>query len=330
MKKILINIVAGLFSSVAIVTLSLPEAVSANAFSTSAVTYYDRAHVSNLRVQIIDVGQGDSALIISPTGKIALIDAGPYRSGRAVAQILQQQKITRIDYLVATHSHADHIGGMDLLIKQFDIGTFVDSGLPTTSAAYERLIKAIQIKSISQIQARAGDSYDLGGGVKLEVLSPPGNGRWIKSTFEANGQPDVNVNSIVIRLSYKTFDMLFMGDAKEETEKDLLTRKVNVKAQIIKIGFHGSRGASTKEFLEATRARTAIISCGSDNPFGHPRQETLDRIRKGRMELFRTDLQGDIVLTTNGDAYEVMPQRTVNQAALFIGYKKAPGLEPGP
>jgi competence protein ComEC len=257
---------------------------------------------------------------MSPSGKVALIDAGSFKGGRAVVQALQQRKITHIDYLIGTHSHADHIGGMDTILKQFEVGMFLGSGFLTGSATYERLLKSLQSGNISNINAAAGQTYDLGGGAVLEVLSPPGDGRWIKSSRGNRPDLNVNINSVVMKLSYGSFVMLFMADAEEETERDLIERKINLKAQVIKIAFHGSTNSSSRLFLEATRAQTAIISCGSDTGFAFPRQETLDRIRQRKLELFRTDLQGDITITTRGTTFEVEPERVVSKPALFSGY----------
>jgi beta-lactamase superfamily II metal-dependent hydrolase len=272
-----------------------------------------------LQVYTLDVGQGDSALIVTPEGKSVLIDAGPPQAGDEVVAALRKKNIQSLDLAVATHPHADHIGGMRPVIENFEVRNFLDSGRDYASKEYERMLRAINTKKIKFIEAKKGMKFDLDSGARLEVLNPQGDGRWITNVRE--GGSVENANSVVLRLSYGNFAMIFTGDAETETEKVMMESMnsgnsgASLRAQVLKVGHHGSRHATSGEFLEAVAPEAAVISCGADNRYGHPTKQTLNRLRKAGVKIYRTDLNGEIAIVTDGNKFEIQADRRPIQVA---------------
>src|SRR5262249_49564843 len=267
-----------------------------------------------LQIYSLDVGQGDSALIITPEGKSVLIDAGLPQAGDDVVAALRKRDIQSLDLAVATHPHADHIGGMRKVIENFGVKNFLDSGQNYASKEYERMLDAIDKKGIKVIFAKKGMKFDLDSGVKLEVLNPQGNDQWIREV--RRGGSVENANSVVMRLSYGNFSMLFTGDAETETEDLMMKSGVPLRAQVLKVGHHGSRYATSVRFLEAVAPEAAVISVGGGNRYGHPAQQTLDRLRKAGVKVYRTDLNGEIAIVTDGNTFEIHPAKQSIQVAL--------------
>jgi beta-lactamase superfamily II metal-dependent hydrolase len=283
-----------------------------------------------LQVHVLDVGpgEGDSILIVSPTGTSVLIDAGDAGKGKVVIDALKRYKIEKLDYFVATHPHPDHIGGADEVINQIKVGTVIDNGVdlstPTPSptpvkkgakaapapaptrksklqsinAFFDEYKDAVAKSGAQHQKAEAGQKYDLGGGAIVSVLAPS-EPFFTKDQMKAGGN-DTNANSIVLRLDYGDFAMLFMGDAEDQTEARLLSKDLNLKANVVKVAHHGSKYATSENFLKRVQPESAIISDGEWNRYGHPAQSVLDRLKAMNHKLYRTDLQGEITLTTNG------------------------------
>jgi competence protein ComEC len=260
-----------------------------------------------LQVHILDVGQGDSILIVAPGGKTVLVDAGTPGSGRVVADAMKRYNLKQIDLMVATHAHADHIGGADEVMRATKVTNVLDSQIPNATKNYEDFLKAIKETGAKYIGAQPGQSFDLGGGAKLSVLAP------IQPFFTKDqlrsGANEPNANSVVARLDYGDFSMLLTGDAEAETEARMMKAGANVKAKVLKVGHHGSRYASSEEFLRAGGFESAVISDGEDNRYGHPSQEALDRFRALNIKIYRTDLQGEITITTRGQGYQIQTAR---------------------
>jgi len=267
-----------------------------------------------LQIYALDVGQGDSELIITPEGKSVLIDAGTPQASDEVIAALRKRDVRSLDLAVATHPHADHIGGMRSVIENFGVKNFLDSGRGYASKEYERMLRAIEEKGIKFIVAKKGMKFDLDSGVKLEVLNPQGNDQWI--TEVRRGGSLENANSVVLRLSYGNFSMLFTGDAETETEDLMMKSGVPLRAQVLKVGHHGSRYATSVRFLEAVAPEAAVISVGAGNRYGHPAQQTLDRLRKAGVKVYRTDLNGEIAIVTDGNTFEIHPAKQSIQVAL--------------
>ncbi len=278
-----------------------------------------------LQVFALDVGQGDALLIISPEGKSVLIDAGTPGAGDDVVAALQKKNIKSLDLAVTTHPHADHIGGMRRVLENFEVKNFLDSGQIFASKEYERLLRSIKEKQIKFINAKKGMKFDLGAGASLEVLNPQGDGEWI--TKVRSGGSVENANSVVTRLSYGNFSMLFTGDAESETEEIMMESSATLRSQVLKVGHHGSRYATSDKFLDAVAPEVAIISSGAGNRYGHPTQTTLDRLQKAGVKIYRTDLNGEIAIITDGAKFEIHAAKQPIQVTLRLGGFEIPGSD---
>lgn len=289
-----------------------------------------------LVIRILDVGpiNGDSILISSPGGKTVLIDAGDTTKGKAVVEALKRHNVQQLDYFIATHPHPDHIGGAAEVFKAVKVLNVIDNGQepsvppklappkpaasPKKPASTKRAAKPLTITKFyddykagltasgAQYEvSKPGTKYDLGGGALLTILAPS-EPFFTREQMKGGGN-EPNANSIVARLDYGSFSMLFAADAEDQTEHRLLTKDLNLEARVLKVSHHGSKYASSNDFLNRVKPETAIISCGAWNRYGHPSQAVLDRLRAANpaMKLFRTDLHGEVTLTTRGKQGDV-------------------------
>ena len=255
----------------------------------------------NLTIAFIDVGQGDSILVILPNTKTLLIDGGERESSGKVLATLREHGLSRIDVIVATHPHADHIGGLIDVIKNVDVGQVLDSGQVHTTQTFEEILDAIEMKQIPLKSVREGYSINLDPTVKIDVLNPPAS-----LPDGADNEAEHNGNSVVLKLTYGEFSALLTGDMQEINEARLVFENaIALDAEVLKAGHHGSRTSSSSPFLNAVTPEVVIISVGAGNTYGHPHQEALDRISAaGTEHLFRTDVDGTITLTANGSSSE--------------------------
>jgi competence protein ComEC len=259
-----------------------------------------------LQVHMLDVGQGDSILIIAPGGKTALIDAGNPGQGKTVLAAMQRYGADHIDLFIATHAHADHIGAADEVINGTTVKTVLDSKVPNTTKNYEDFLKAIQARGVTYIAAQPGQTFDLGGGAVLSVLAPI-QPFFTKDQLRSGGN-EPNANSVVTRLDFGEFSMLLTGDAEAQTEQRIMNAGGRIEADVLKVGHHGSKYASSEEFLRQGHFKDALISCGADNRYGHPSPEALERFKALDIKIYRTDLQGEITVTTDGKGtYKITP-----------------------
>lgn len=252
-----------------------------------------------LQIHMLDIGQGDSLLIITPEKKSILIDAGLVKAAPKVIEALEKNNIESIDLVVASHPHADHIGGMPKVLDAVPAKKFLDSGQEHPTATYEKLLTKVQEKIGKLTVARAGQKFELDSGIKIEVLGPS------EPLLEKVSGSVENANSVILMLSYGSFRMLFTGDSEDETEERLLEKGYNLKAQVLKVAHHGSQYASSEDFLKKVNPETAIISCGEDNNYGHPSQPTLEKFKSGKVKVYRTDLQGEITVLSDGKNYQI-------------------------
>jgi competence protein ComEC len=303
-----------------------------------------------LRVLVLDVGpvNGDSILIVSPTGKTVLIDAGDTGKGKVILEALKRNNIQQLDYLVATHPHPDHMGGTDEVMKAIKVLNVIDNGelpdvpeslLPQKKAAspksgkrpaptptprragrtvsvikfYDEYKEALTKSGAQYEKAEAGKKYDIGGGAQLTVLAPI-EPLFTRDQMKTGGNLP-NANSIVMRLDYGAFSMLLTGDAEEQTEHRMLTKDVNLEVKILKVAHHGSKYATTRDFIGRVKPQVAIVSCGEWNRYGHPSQVVLDGLRNANAKVYRTDLQGEISITTRGRANDYVIKTTKEAAS---------------
>ncbi|HEX6284580.1 MAG TPA: ComEC/Rec2 family competence protein [Pyrinomonadaceae bacterium] len=289
-----------------------------------------------LTVIVLDVGpvNGDSILISSPAGKTVLIDAGDTSRGKAVVEALKRHNVQQLDYFIATHPHPDHIGGSAEVFKAVKVLNVIDNGqgptvppslaaesaakrstksppqravakkAPSVTKFYDDYKAAVSASAANYATAQPGTKIDLGGGALLTVIAPS-EPLFTKEHMRTGGN-EPNANSIVLRLDYGSFSMILAGDAEEQTEHRLLTKDLNLEARVLKVGHHGSKYASSEGFLKRVKPEIAIISCGAWNRYGHPSQAVLDRLRAANVKLYRTDLHGEIRITTRGAANDTV------------------------
>ncbi len=284
-----------------------------------------------LTIRILDVGpiNGDAMLISSPAGKTVLIDAGDTTKGKVVVEALKRNNIQQLDYFIATHPHPDHLGGAAEVFKAVKVLNVIDNGQPPSVPAqagatpqkstggkkpantkpakanpltkfYDDYKAALTSSGAHYETARPGTKYDLGGGALLMILAP--SEPFFTKDKMTTGGNEANANSIVARLDYGSFSMLLTGDAEDQTEHRLLTKELDLKSKVMKIAHHGSKYASSGDFLKRVQPEVAIVSCGAWNRYGHPSQAVLDRLKAANpnVKLYRTDLQGEITITTRG------------------------------
>lgn len=240
------------------------------------------------KVHFIDVGQGDSELVELPNGQTLLIDAGTPQSGNQVANEIKSLGYSRIDYLVATHPHADHIGGMAEIINSFDIGEIYMPKVSTTTATYENLLDTIAAKGLSIHTAKAGVTIAADNTFSVQIISPM-----------LDDYADINDWSAIIRYNTASKNVLFTGDAGKDVIRDANPGKIDV----LKVSHHGSRTGTDEALATELSPAYAVISCGSNNSYGHPHEEVLDAL-KGT-QLYRTDLQGTIDMTIDANGISV-------------------------
>ncbi|WP_292372036.1 MBL fold metallo-hydrolase [Methanosarcina sp. UBA411] len=251
----------------------------------------------NLTVHFLDVDQGDS-ILLEVDGKSMLVDSGESDQGKVVTAYLQNQGISTLDYVVATHPHSDHIGGMNEILNNFQVEHFVDSGYPHTSKTYENMLTTIDQKNIPFQVAQAGQKIDFDPAVDIEILNPA-------KTYSE----DLNENSVVLKVTYGTTSFLLMGDAGLETEEHIMKAGYNVDSDILKVGHHSSRSGSGASFISAVSPEASVIEVGAGNDYGHPHAEILEKLQKAS-KVYRTDLDGTITVTTDGSTYAVTTEKT--------------------
>ena len=273
-----------------------------------------------LTISMLDIGQGD-AVLIQTGAKNILIDTGDDKyyedgkKGKENTQLLtelQKLKIDHIDTLVMTHAHADHIGKADKVIAQYGVKELVYNGIPSTSKYFINALKAAKANGTQQVKVKAGDVLDFGNGVSFEIVSPSQS--LIDedtAAIKAKKKVDVNNESVVGRLTFGNFAMLFTGDAEGPVEKDMAASYgKKLKCQVLKAGHHGSKTSSTAEFLKLVQPESVVMSLGVNNQYGHPHEALLNRLQKqGVKNIYRTDVNGTITIVSDGSSYSITTEK---------------------
>lgn len=247
---------------------------------------------AKMQVHYIDVGQGD-AILVQSAGQNMLIDAGDNEHASGLVEYLKSAGVQKIDILVGTHPHADHIGGMDAVLQAFPVKAIYLPRVAHTSKSFQDVLDAVEAQNLKISTAKAGVSLPLTD-IKADILAP------VKDSYE-----DLNNYSAVIRVICGNKVFLFMGDAEKEAEADILNSGVNLKADVLKVGHHGSDSGTSEALLMAVKPQYAIIMVGAGNPYGHPHQETLTRLTNCSANILRTDLNGTIVISTDGSRLQI-------------------------
>jgi len=250
-----------------------------------------------LSVVFMDVGNADCIFVRSPSGKTMLIDAGESDDYEKIDSYLKRAGVTRIDVLVATHPHNDHIGGMRQIVENYEIGAIYMPRVTHNTSTYENLLEAISDKGMKIKTAKGGDNsaIDFDSSVSVRILAPLGD-----------DYSDLNNYSAVLRLDYNNSSFLLAGDAGSVSEKEMLKEYPDLlRADVLKVGHHGSSDSTTEDFLAAVDPTYAVISCDSESDGSHPSAEVIERLKSAGVEYYRTDLFGTIVIVTDGKTFDI-------------------------
>ncbi len=247
-------------------------------------------------VHFIDVGQGDCTLVLSGE-KALLIDAGENGHETEVLNYLRSMKIDKLDYIVATHQHSDHIGGIPEVLEEYEVDNIIMPRLTKaqtpTNSTYTAFLKALQNTDAKIISAKPGLKYTLGD-AEFEILGPV-----------TDDCDDINSMSAVTKITYEQNTFLVTGDAERDEELEIIENGSNLDCDVLKAGHHGSSTSSCKDFLDAVTPEICVISCGANNDYGHPHEKAVNRILKHTDEIYRTDICGSIVMTSDGENIEI-------------------------
>ena len=248
----------------------------------------------NLEVEFIDVGQAES-IFIKQDGHNILIDAGNNADGKLLVKYLKNKGIKKFDYVVGTHPHEDHIGGLDDIINEFEIEHILMPDVTSNTKTFEDVLNAIEKKNL-EIEIPIIDETFTAGDLNFKVI------------YTGTNEEDLNSDSIVLRMDYKNNSYLFTADLTGDIEKELLEKDIDV--NIYKVAHHGSTYSNTYEFLERVTPKYAIISCGKDNDYYYPHIKALNRIKKHTKEIYRTDQDGTIIVKDDGENIEIIKEKT--------------------
>lgn len=254
----------------------------------------------NMGVHFLSVGKADCSYIKCGEANI-LIDAGDMEVSPNIVEYLNRRGIKRLDLVIATHPHRDHIGQMADIIDNFEIDCFIMSKVPRKavkdSYIYKRMLKSLKKKNVKIKFANPGEKIRFND-LTVEILGP------------CKMYENINDNSVVAKLSYGSSRFLFMGDAEKVSEHDIIESKRDLRAEVLKIGHHGSTTSTTEEFLSEVQPEYALISSGP-NKFGLPKQATIEKLNSLMIKIFRTDIMGDISFLTNGSGFKVITQQSL-------------------
>jgi len=265
----------------------------------SSVVTDDPSQNEILKVHFLDVGQGDAIFIQTPYEQNILIDGGPdaqvvYELGKVMPFYDRD-----IDVMILTHPHNDHVSGLIDVLQKYNVKEVYYSGAVHTTPQYIEWLELIRDKDIKLLIVKKPIELELGEGLTMQFLYPTEDLTNIRAE-------ELNNTSIVSKLIYKDVSFLFMGDAETEVEEQLLEKDFDIKADILKVGHHGSTSSSSEEFLEKVNPDVAVIQCGPDNSFGHPHARVLKRLERVEAQVYRNDRDGRVTITSDGVGFEVV------------------------
>lgn len=242
----------------------------------------------NLKVHYIDVNQGDS-ILIQQDGHNMLIDAGTNATETAVVSYLKHQGVTKLDYVIGAHPHEDHIGGLEKVIDTFQVDKVFMPEINHNTQTFKSVATSIKNKGLKITTPKVGDSYSLGS-AKCQILAP------VNASYD-----NLNNYSIVTKLKFGNNSFIFMGDAESLSEGEILQKQLDISSDVLKVGHHGSRTSTTQNFLDKINPKYAVISCGKGNKYGHPMQETLNKLKDKGIKVYRTDECSNVIAISDGN-----------------------------
>lgn len=252
--------------------------------------------IEDLTVRFVDVGQADCEIIQLPDGRNIIIDGGKNDTEDTLVEKIRNYGIQKFDYVIATHPHEDHIGGLDKVIENFEIGCVYMPDATSNSKTFDDMLDIIEYKNVQVKQAKAGEYIIDEGNICLVFVAP--NSEYYEET---------NDYSAVARLTYGDCSFLFTGDAEASSEREILRNGMDISADVLKVGHHGSSTSTTREFLYAVNPKYAVIEVGEDNSYGHPHDE-IERLLSN-IETYRTDLNGNIIMVCDGVDIEIITEK---------------------
>jgi len=258
-----------------------------------------------LTAHFIDVGQGDSVFIETESVSI-LVDGGDSAAGPAVNEYLLSLGVNSLDLVVASHPHADHIGGLIPVLQTFPAEEVIDPGAVHTTVTFERYLNTIDEQEIPFTVGRSGMKRRFEDGLVLRILHPADIEGW-----------DLNNASLVTSITYDEVTLLLTGDVEAPAEQEMILRGEELQSQVLKIPHHGSSSSTTDVFLEAVSPQAAVIMCGEENPYGHPHREVLERLYGRGIELYRTDLHGTVRVVTDGRKISIETEKTAETGRVY-------------
>ncbi|GAA0849246.1 ComEC/Rec2 family competence protein [Bifidobacterium pullorum subsp. gallinarum] len=250
-----------------------------------------------LNIIFLDVSQGASQLLVGPTGKTMLIDGGDNDKEELMLEYLRSYGVEKIDILIATHPDADHIGGLDAVVSNVDVGKIYMPKVTKNTKTFESLLTAIKEKGLKITTAKAGVKLDWEPGIEIDMLAP------VKDKYE-----DTNNYSVVLKLKYKDRSALLTGDAEFISENDMMDSGKDLSADLLMVSHHGSAGSTSSKFLKAVQPEFAVIQVGENN-YGHPTSKTLQRLKDQDVHIYRNDLNGTVFASTDGQKWSVSVEK---------------------
>ena len=255
---------------------------------------------SNLTIKVLDVGQGD-AILIRHQNQTLLVDTGDIPTRGKLVGYLKKEGITTLDKVIITHPHADHLGGMPGILDAFKVGQIYSTDQTATTALYKQFLTTVKKKSIPFKTVTAGEEIPLTADCSLKILAP-------QKPYIT--ESEMNNSSIVAKLTYGKFSMLLTGDAETESEDRMVKNyRSDLKSTVLKSGHHGSNTSSSPAFLKAVAPETVVISLGADNEYHHPHPSTLKKYTQAKLNIYRTDTDGTVTITSDGSSYKVEKEK---------------------
>lgn len=267
---------------------AIDEELAGQSQSQAQETFTDADVDGNLTVRFLDVGQGNSVLV-EYDGRYMLIDGGDYDYSSYVVAYLKNQGVETLDYMIVSHYDSDHLSGCVGAMRAFEVDTVICPDYEGDTKTYDTFVDDMEKYDVTCVHPEVGDTYEFGEAI-FTIVCP-----------EECDHSDENDNSVGIRLAFGNNSFLICGDAGEESEEDMLESGVYLQSDVYMAGHHGSSGSSTYDFLQAVQPEVVVVSCGYDNSYGHPAKATMNRLQKTGADLYRTDLQGELIAVSDGN-----------------------------